>query len=58
MPKQIKIWIVRKLGGMFWADLPTDIQQILLNRSAIYTMDYHIRSMLENGNETSYTNKL
>ncbi len=47
--KKVKKWIVRKLGGMFYEDLPIKIQQELLNEWANRSMDFYSKSLLDNG---------
>lgn len=51
--KKIKRWIVRKLGGILYTDLPIDIQQILLNRAANKTLDFYAKSIFDNGFSSS-----
>ena len=46
---KIRIWIVRKLGGMFMSDLPLDMQQDWLNRAVNKTVDKFYADSLMNG---------
>lgn len=48
----LRRFIVRKLGGILYADLPFDIQQTLVNRSANKTMDFYARSVFKSGFES------
>jgi hypothetical protein len=51
--KNLKRFIVLKLGGVLYADLPLDIQQTLLNRAANKAIDFYAASMLKSGFTTN-----
>lgn len=43
----IKLWLIHKLGGISYSELPIDIQQIILNRWVNRSMDFYSKSLFK-----------
>lgn len=53
--ERFKRWLIHKLGGFTYSDLPVDLALEWLNRAANVTIDEHFKDKLKNGFETWYT---
>ena len=47
--KKLKKWIIKKLGGFNFSDLPPDLAQEWLNRQCNVAIDNDITERLKNG---------
>jgi len=54
---KIKNWIIRKLGGIVYYDLPVRIRRDILEYYNVKTINFQIANMLKNSHQTNYTNK-
>lgn len=53
--KKIKNWLIRKLGGIPWSDIPVRIQTELVIERGLEMADRHTLGLLKNGSKTNYT---